>query len=154
MNGSDQNKQRLPAHVCAICSKSLEEVGGKRIVGNQLRGVFLSDKPSGGGNPEYPAISKHVDDNPDVYLIIKGEKTKWTDEAIDRAIMIYFNGQHPWMCQVCAERKCSECGAPINYPVGCDVIDENGCISHYPMIPADLGCINPDCKKYRDMTGH
>jgi len=44
------------------------------------------------------------------------------------------------------------CGEPINYPVASDVIYDDGRIYHCMIIPADLGCINPNCVKYRDMN--
>ena len=35
----------------------------------------------------------------------------------------------------------------FNYPVASDVIDDHGNVSHCMIVPADLGCINPKCKK-------
>ncbi len=141
---------RLPAERCAICEKTLEETGGMRIVAQKFRGVGLSDKYQGGGNPDYPRQSVSLEDGSGTYLLVWGEKSKWTDAAIERARRAYLAGQRPWMCQRCAERKCSQCGSPINYPMGSDVLYDSGCSSHVAIFPFDPGCCNKNCKKYRE----
>jgi len=140
---------RLPAARCVTCDKSLEEIGGKRIVAQQLRGVCLSDRYEGGGNKDYPRQSFKLSEDPDVYLQVWGEKVLWTPAAIDRAKDAYLSGLRPWICQICGQRKCSVCGQAINMAVGSDVLYDNGCSSHVPIIPCDLGCVNKACKKYR-----
>ena len=137
-----------PAERCAICRRTLEQVGGMRLIANKLRGICLSPEFKGGGNADYPYQSVKLDDS--VYLLVWGEKDKWTPEAIERAKTEYLNGRRPWMCQVCGERNCSECGAPINLPMGSDVLYDSGCSSHVAIFPFHPGCINPNCKKYKE----
>lgn len=144
------SRKRLPAENCAICNKSLDEVGGKRIVAQQILGIGLSTKRQGGGNAKYPYQSVQLYSEPDIYMLVWGEKEKWSKEALNSAKQAYLDGKRPWFCQVCGVRVCTECGSPVNYPVGSDVLYDNGCSSHVPIIPADLGCINPDCANYRE----
>lgn len=146
----EKYKGLLPSDRCVLCGKTLEETGGRRLVANKLRGICLSNKFKGGGDADYPYQSVKLDDSEVVYLLVWGEKEKWTLEAIARAKSEYLNGRRPWFCQVCGERTCSECGAPINLPMGSDVLSDNGCSSHVTIFPFDPGCINPECKKYRE----
>lgn len=149
MNKGRENA-RLPSDKCVLCEKRLEDVGGKRIIAQQLRGLMLSSKYMGGGNSDYPYQSCKLHDDEDLYLVVWGEKEKWTLPAIKRAKEEFLNGRRPWLCQICAHRKCSECGSPINYPMGSDILYDNGCSSHVAIFPFDPGCINPDCDKYRE----
>lgn len=141
----------LPSDCCVLCGRTLEDVGGgKRIIGQKLRGVTLTDRFQGGGNSEFPNKSVPLGDGTDRYLLVWGEPEQWTDEAIERARQEYLAGRRPWLCQLCGERKCSQCGWPINYPMGSDILHDSGCSTHIAIFPFDPGCINKQCKKYRD----
>lgn len=139
-----------PAKTCVICNKSLAEVGGWRLVAQHLRGVKLSDKFQGGGNKDYPHQSFKLNETSDKYVVVWGEKSKWTIEAIQRVIDQYNHGFQPWFCQVCGQRVCSKCGAPINYPMGSDILENSGCKPHVPILPINPGCINSVCSEYKD----
>ena len=52
--------------------------------------------------------------------------------------------------KIARESLCPECGAPLNYPMGSDVLYDNGCSSHCPCLPVNCGCSNPNCKHYRE----
>lgn len=78
-----------------------------------------------------------------------GEDSKWTGVAIDKAKADYLDGKRPWFCYVCGERKCSECGSPINHPMGSDTLSDNGCSSHASILPFNPGCINEGCTNYK-----
>jgi len=145
----DLECQLLPADSCVLCGKSLQEIGGRRLVGQQLRGVSLSDRYLGGGNKDFPYQSFQLSDEPVVYLVVWGEKSKWTPTAIQAAKHEYLSGKRPWFCQRCGVRTCRQCGAPINYPVGSDMLDDQGCSSHAPIFPFDPGCSNPECERYK-----
>jgi len=148
---SKQGKEwRLPTRCCVLCDRTLEEVGGgKRIVWSGTIGVGLSDRPRGGGNPEFPEKSAPLDDGSGCYVLVKGRRELWTDDNIERARQAYLSGQQPWICQRCAGRVCRECGAPINYPVGADILHNSGCSTHAPVFGFDPGCTNRNCRKFR-----
>jgi len=142
-------KTLKPAHCCVICNKTLDEIGGRRLVTQQLRGITLSDKYLGGGNKDYPHQSFKLSENPDEYVVVWGEKSLWTKAAINRGIKDYQAGRRPWFCQKCGLRGCSTCGEPINYPMGSGVLYDSGCSSHVPILPIDPGCINKNCSRYK-----
>jgi len=140
-------KKYLPASKCVVCEKTIEAIGGRRIVAQQLRGLRLSEKYEGGGNPNLPRRSFPLDKEKSLFMVVWGDI--WTDESINRALKEFHNDRHPWFCQICGKRTCSECKYPINMPVGSDCIDENGCTSHCPILGFDPGCINSQCRKYK-----
>ena len=147
---SNPSRRRRPSPACAICGKPLETVGGQRIVGQHLRGVALSKPCQGGGNKDFPHQSVKLSDDSEWYVVVWGEKDKWTESTIETARAAYLGGNRPWFCQICAERKCSQCGAPITVPMGSDILCDNGCVCHTSFFPFDPGCINHDCEKYRE----
>lgn len=142
--------KRPPAENCVLCGKPLQEIGGYRIVAQKLRGLGLSATRQGGGDKNHPKQSFKLYDDGDVYVVVWGEPAKWTEDAKERARTQYQAGYRPWMCSVCAERKCRKCGAPINYPMGSDVLYDNGCSSHVSVFPFDPGCTNPACSRYKE----
>lgn len=142
----------LPDSCCVICGKTLAEVGGQRIIAQKLRGISTSNKFLGGGNPKYPHKSFKLNSSSTspLYLVIWGEVSIWSEASIQRAIDAFHNGKRSWFCQICGQRVCSTCGAPINYPMGSDVLKDDGASSHCGIFPFDPGCINPECRNYRD----
>ena len=134
-----------PDDRCCVCEKSLEEVGGRRIIAQHLRGVVLSQKYRGGGNPDYPHKSFKINDKP-LYLVVWGKPSMWMEKAIQRALRAINEGKTPWFCQICGNRVCPECGSPLKHPVGSDVLYDDGCSSHVAMLPIHPGCTNPECK--------
>jgi hypothetical protein len=151
---SDIGLKRPPSKTCILCGKTIEEVGGRRMIAQKFIGVTLSDKYSGGGNPDYTHQSVKLYDDGNTYVTMWGGKDLWTADRIDSAHKEYLTGHSPWFCQICGRRACSKCGAPVNMPVASDVLYSNGETDHVPIIPADLGCINPKCPKYREMSGY
>jgi len=150
---SDFFKQkRIPADNCVLCDKPFSEVGGRRLVAQQLRGVSLSNRFLEGGNKDYSMHSVKLFDHHEIYLLVWGEKIKWTAEAIERAKVAYLTGMRPWFCQCCGHRQCRVCNLPINYPMGSDVLNDVGCSSHIPVLPFDPGCSNQECKNYKEFS--
>jgi hypothetical protein len=139
----------LPDDRCVICGKTIEEVGGKRITAQKFRGITISGESRGGGNSKYPYKSYKLSSAP-IYLVIWGEVSMWSEEAIQRATDAFHKGKRSWFCQICGQRSCSTCGAPINYPMGSDVLYENGSNPHCGIFPFDPGCINTKCKNYKE----
>ena len=64
----DLGRHLRPAESCVLCDKSLQEIGGVRLVAQQLRGVSLSDQYRGGGNKDFPYQSFKLSNDPAVYL--------------------------------------------------------------------------------------
>jgi len=143
--GADEIK-RLPDKRCVICNQTIDDVGGRRIVAQKFRGIFLSDRPIGGGNLEFPVKSIKLYKYEEIYITYQGEF--WCDDSVERAKQSFLNGLRPWFCQKCGKYSCTECGEPITYPMGSDVLFDDGCSSHIPIHPFDPGCINSNCKKY------
>lgn len=145
-------KRLLPAEHCVICEKSLEEIGGRRIVAQQVRGVFLSEKYLGGGDPDYPYQSFRMPGS-SLYLLVWGSRSMWSEDAVQRAINVFQRNKRPWFCQDCGNRICPECSFPVQYPVGSDVLYDDGCSTHIGMLPICPGCINPNCPTQKKENG-
>jgi hypothetical protein len=142
--------KRTPSEACIICNRTINDVGGYRIVGQKLRGVALSHKYMGGGNKDYPYQSVKLEDGSGLYVVVWGEQSKWTQPTVEKAWKEFLAGRRPWFCQVCGERTCSDCGSPINYPMGSDILHDKGCTSHAAIFPIDTGCMNAGCGNYRE----
>jgi hypothetical protein len=139
----------LPADRCVICQKTLKEVGGQRIIAQQVRGVCLSKKFRGGGDKNFPYKSFKISPYP-IFLTVWGELSMWNEGAVKRAMDAFSKGKRPWFCQVCGNRICPECGFPLKMPVGSDVLYDDGSSSHVPMLPCNPGCINPNCSTKKE----
>ncbi len=133
-----------PGKTCIFCG----ETKGQKIVAQKIRGMMVTKERNNGIKNHRIEITKGGQTEI-YYFSYWGFEDKMSSEIIDRAKQLIQNLKHPWFCQKCGKRICSICGEPINYPVGSDIIFESGCTTHIPIIPADLGCINQKCKKYR-----
>lgn len=140
---------RLPSETCILCGKSLKDIGGKRIVSQHSKGIALSNKHMGGGNPDHPYQSVKLHDDKDLFVVVWGNKQLWTDLVINRARDEFLKDRQPWYCQVCANYVCNICHAPINYPMGSDILYDDGRCSHIGIFGFNPGCSNPTCKKYK-----
>ncbi len=140
-----QNNNDIPADNCIFCNKALKEVGGSRIVSQKFRGVTISDKYQE-GTQEYPRHSYVLSMNPGNFLVVWGEKELWTEDRIEKAKDEYAKGKRSWFCQVCGNRVCKVCGYPFDNPMGSDIMDDDGRISHIPIFPVAVRCSNPKCK--------
>ena len=106
----------------------------------------MSTEFKGGGNKKYPYQSVKLDDVSNKYLVVWGEKDKWSKTTLQRARNELLNGRQPWFCQVCGECTCKKCGHPTN-SAGSDTLLDNGSIDKPPG-PFVPGCINPKCEYY------
>ena len=140
-------KKYLPSNECALCRKPLEETGGRRITAMHTMKIGPNNRHIAGGNPVYPDFSIKIDD--DLYAYYRGPKEYWTEEFIEYLVNEIEGHQHPWICQKCANRVCNECGSPVQYLHGCDVIYDDGCSTHSAILPIQPGCTNPDCKNHK-----
>ncbi len=138
----DKNKL-IPTERCIFCAKSLEETGGRRLLGRKISGYSISEYPKGGGNKDYPNRYIKIEDKK--YFIYWDMGNRWNKENINKAIEDIKDGLTPWYCQSCGSRLCSECGAPVINPACTDILNENGTISHCaPLAPHR--CINDNCR--------
>jgi len=140
----------LPSPSCLFCGQKLSETGGKRIVAQNNRGLRLSNAaPQLKSNPtsvqsiELPGTSM-------IFIEYWGEEELWTEEAIRNAKTELASGRSPWFCQACGKRLCDLCGYPVDLPMGSDVMDDSGNITHVAILSCDPGCSNPRCEKYRE----
>ncbi len=141
------NKYRKPSCHCLLCKKTIEEIGGKRIVAQKTLGTFLLKTYHGGGDPDYPELSIKINDMN--YITLRGKKGMWTDELIEEIKDIYLQYERPWFCQKCAGKTCYNCGELMNNPIGSDVIYDDGCISHVAALGYNPGCVNDMCENYK-----
>ena len=141
-----ENQKRAPSPKCIFCQKSLEEIGGSRIVVQKSKRISFSSKHRSGGDSNFTIQSHKLQEYPEpIYMIVWGEKGLWRDVLIERAKEEYLNGYQPWFCQICGKMICSECGDATKLPLGSDVLCVDGSILHVAKFPVDPGCTNKDC---------
>lgn len=134
-------RRRPPAPTCALCDRSVEEVGGIRITWSGQAGVVSrsSDRPIGRVPRSallFPLPRPH-----------SGELLLWPPDegALGRAVTQWLARFRPWVCQTCAGRTCDRCGSPTIAPYGCDTLGGDGRSGHYPILPGPAGCIREGC---------
>lgn len=140
----------VPANECFICNRTIEQAKGEMLTGAKVRGVRVFDRKISGGNDFSFYRQLPLDEAPERYVTIWGERETWTDEHLKRAYNVFKQGLHPWFCQQCGGRTCHLCGAPKNYPMPCTIIHDKGNQTELGIKPFDPGCSNTDCEKYRD----
>ena len=131
-----------PAPACVLCSRTLEEVGGKRIASTQTIGVTRQAEERDGD--EYQSHSLGVGAG---YAITWGHP--WTPNAVARAINAFQTGHRPWLCQPCANRGCCVCGSPLRIAMASDILHDDGDIRHHMIVPVRNPCSNPECTEFR-----
>jgi len=140
-------KKRKPSSHCLLCKKTVDEIGGKRVVAQKTLGSFISTTYRGGGDLDFPDLSIKIDDAK--YILLCGKKGMWTVELIDKVKEIYLNNERPWFCQKCAGKTCHICGEILNNPIGSDVIYDDGCVLHVASLGYNPGCMNESCENYK-----
>jgi hypothetical protein len=139
----------LPSLLCVICQKSIQQTGGRRIIAQHLRGIIITNVASGGGDSNYPRKSYRLSNYP-LFLCVWGRPNPWhSEEVIERATTTFHKGRRNWFCQVCGNRVCNLCGYPQQFPVGSQLLYDDGSSSYLAMLPISPGCINPSCIKHR-----
>ena len=140
-------KKRKPSSHCLLCKKTIDEIGGKRVVAQKTLGTFISTTHRGGGDPDFPDLSIKLDDAN--YIVLRGIKGMWTDELIEKVKGNYLNSECPWFCQKCAGKTCYICGEIMNNPIGSDIIYDDGCVHHVAALGYNPGCVNKSCENYK-----
>ena len=148
MSGIKETTGRRAAQECAACGGSLAQMGGRRIVASASVAVVVCE-----ANKRLPRHQgeRVVDLNRNgerVRLLLRGPI--WTAEATERAIRQTLARRTPWICQRCAGRLCSLCGAPEGYIGGTDMIQDDGATIHVPLLPVGDGwCTNTACRRHK-----
>jgi len=133
-----------PADNCLFCGISGNAVEGLMIVSQQERGILLNVPPRKGSR-KGTHISIQIPNGHVLMLKYWGEKALWEPVIIERVMEAALAGRHPWFCQKCGDRVCRTCAEPLIYPVGSDVIHDDGDIRHVPIWPFHVGCNNHKC---------
>lgn len=144
--------KRLPSSTCSLCNKTLQEVGGCRVVYSPMVGVIISQGEQKISQFAHTIVNlvnvniiKLQQDCCQSYLVVWG---KWTREAIEKACAEIYAHNRPWVCQLCAGYKCSKCKEKSSaMPPGADVLGDNGEILHSPILPVPMLC--KDCNEAR-----
>ena len=141
----------LPAATCVVCGRTPGEIGGRRITAQKLRGMTVTRTKSSGGRENFRRWIR-LPDGRNIYVLVWGEKSMMTEAVIGRIKTTYLDGFRPWFCQAygCGNRQCSDRGKAMNLPVASDLLYDDGRNPHLIVIPADLGCVNINCKRFRD----
>ena len=66
-------KKRKPSSHCLLCKKSVDEIGGKRVVAQKTLGSFITTTYRGGGDPDFPDLSIKLDDAKYIFFVEKRE---------------------------------------------------------------------------------
>lgn len=144
--------QKLPtADSCLICQKSIEEIGGQKLVFSHFRGTTIFDYLK---HVVHENFRKRIKLFGDHEIVCWGEKSFMSEKVIDQAVREYLNGMQPWHCQICGKRECYICGQPIAWLAYGDYAyhETRGYYSKGANLGASPPCINPECKKYRDLS--
>src|SRR3954465_6524971 len=118
-----------PATTCTICDRALTATGGRRLVAGVTFGIHrrtIEAKLNEFGASWFSARVLRLTDNyRDVIIWLTGKM--WTDEAASRAARSFQRGEHPWMCQRCAQWwVCENCGAPLDRTPMADCLSDDG----------------------------
>jgi hypothetical protein len=133
-----------PAPTCLLCQRTLEEVGGTRLINcTQSRGVLIGETADIGSFKKRKVFRLAQGG---VLVLGDSDPWRWLPDEMERAREQAESGYHPWFCQACGARTCSTCGAPLRSPVGCTAMGADGTYGPYsPMLGARIPCTNPDC---------
>jgi len=135
-----------PSTHCIFCSRSLAEVGGARITASQNLGLSIRDVRSNAEAAKGGIIRAVSPDAESPAVEFWGNL--WDEHSIERALAELRADRQPWLCQICGGRLCSECGSPNRWADGCDVVGDDGSVTHQMIVPTSKRCTNPTCSLY------
>lgn len=112
---------------CAVCGRTHEEAGGRRIAARYERGMLLLEAVEADEAAIHPGRQ-----HPTRRGTILVEWGAWPAGTVARALREVEAGRHPWRCQRCAGYRCQRCGDALRETPGCDVVGSDGALTHYP----------------------
>jgi hypothetical protein len=151
---SNENSDVLvfpPATDCIFCEKTIAQVGGYRLTATPFIGLHITTKA--GGSFSKNQQNQLIAINECFQAQLRGDTTRWSPQVIQKIKEQVAAGYHPWFCQrCCGSHTCKICGSPINYPMGCERLTDDGKQRHIPIIPFNPGCSNPQCENYKEWS--
>ena len=146
--------RRKPAARCVVCEKTIDEIGGVRLVATHRHSIILCTPDVPLGSIRHPARTIRLTGNHrDVIFSMFGEAI-WTDEVVERIVEVGMAGLRPWFCQVCADiHLCRVCGSPLTRVPTSDYLEDNGRSIHSPSVSGYAqSCPNSNCQNFRSQN--
>ena len=137
--------KRLPAKECGVCGKSLEEIGGRRLLGTITRALLIKGVQFDWGGSWSVTRAVRLDE-PYRQLFVLMAGSIATDATLTRSRAQAQSGQTPWFCQRCAGQVCERCGALTREVPGSTFLSDDGRTTYYALMPIGFpGCSVPGC---------
>lgn len=137
------SRRRLPARTCAVCGKSLAEVGGARLVRTLESGLVRRHVDAPIGRLPGPAQIIPLDGQHAQTLLVAWGLPSMPS-ALQGASAQVHEGTTPWFCQRCAKHLCKACGSPLRRVPAADQLSDDGDIWHCPILAVPVSC--PTCQ--------
>ncbi len=134
------SRRRPPASTCAVCGRSLAEVGGARLVRTLQSGLVKRHVDAPIGRLPRPAQIIPLDGQHAQTLLVAWDLPS-LPAALQRASAQVHQGKTPWFCQRCSGHTCEECGSPLRRVPGADVLADDGDLLHDPLLPVPVVCV-------------
>ena len=135
-----------PTTECVFCSRTLHEVGGKRLVATGSLVVTCRTEPVHGGGWRSYALDANGEADSG-FMVVRGDC--WEPKTTETALSAFRSGLHPWFCQTCGNRACGGCGSPLAIPMAANILHGDGVVLHQVVLPFDPGCTNSACPRFR-----
>ena len=141
--------KRLPANECGMCGKTLDEIGGRRLLGTITRALLIKGVQFDWGGSWSVTRAVRLDE-PFRQLFVLMAGSIATDATLARAREQAQAGQTPWFCMRCAGQVCERCGALSREVPGSTFLADDGRTTYYALLPiGEPGCSDPGCGGHR-----
>ena len=135
----------LPADVCAVCGRSLDDVGGRRLL-TSLHGALLIQGLPTSWDGRWRELRAVRLDEPfgQLYVVLAGFDA--ADKEMDRAGEQAQAEFTPWFCQWCAGQTCRKCGSLLGEVPGSTFLNDDGSTKYFAFLPiGEPACSNLNC---------